>query len=107
MPLETKYLIASVTGQSLILLILMLNCYEMVWMALNCDYSSYFSGNFLCSLSVRNLLFLSTNYIFFIPLARFLFKTRQHPYAICPTCRLASTGNYCPRCGTRLYTDDV
>ena len=43
--------------------------------------------------------------IFFIPLARFLFKTRQHPYAICPTCRLASTGNYCPRCGTRLYTD--
>jgi hypothetical protein len=42
--------------------------------------------------------------IFFIPLVRFL-RTRQHPHAICPTCGLASKGNYCSRCGTRLYTD--
>jgi len=41
--------------------------------------------------------------IFFIPLARFFFRTRQNSHVICPTCGLASTGNYCPRCGTRLY----
>ena len=44
--------------------------------------------------------------IFFIPLARVFFRTRQRSHVICPTCGLASTGNYCPRCGARLYTDN-
>jgi len=39
--------------------------------------------------------------IFFIPLARF-FGARQYSQATCPTCGLDSSGNYCPRCGTRL-----
>ena len=33
-------------------------------MAVNCNYSSNFSGNFLCPLPIGNLLFLFTNYIF-------------------------------------------
>ena len=33
-------------------------------MAVNCNYSSNFSSNFLCPLPIGNLLFLFTNYIF-------------------------------------------
>jgi len=40
--------------------------------------------------------------IFFIPLAGFFRTRQQHSHVTCPTCGLASTGNYCPRCGTRL-----
>jgi hypothetical protein len=38
--------------------------YEMVWLALNCNYSSNFSSDFLYPLSLGSLLFLFTNYIF-------------------------------------------
>jgi len=71
--------------------------YEMVWIAVDCNYSSNFSGDFLCSLSLRNLLFLFTNYIFFIPLVRF-FRIRQRTHV----CGLTSSENYCPRSGTWL-----
>lgn len=42
--------------------------------------------------------------IFFVPFARFFkyFENRQQQSYICPTCGLASSGNYCPQCGSRL-----
>jgi hypothetical protein len=65
------------------------------------------------SLEISYVLFQLGIYFFFLPiiflfpLAR-VFRTRQqHPNAICPTCGLASTGNYCPRCGTRLEYADL
>jgi len=39
--------------------------------------------------------------IVFLPFLRF-FKFADWKVPRCPVCGLSSTGNYCPRCGTKL-----
>ena len=78
--------------------------YEMVWMALNCNYSSNFSCYFLCPLSVWYIHILFTNNIF-VPFVWMLpVSEKSEKSCICPTCGVASSGNYCPLCGSRHWS---
>jgi hypothetical protein len=61
------------------------------------------------SLVISYVLFQLGFYLFFLPIIFFIpfagffrfLRSRYHSY-ICPTCGLASSGNYCPQCGSRL-----
>jgi phosphoglycerol transferase MdoB-like AlkP superfamily enzyme len=61
------------------------------------------------SLAISYVLFQFGIYLFFLPIIFFIpfagffrfFRNMQHSH-ICPTCGLASSGNYCPQCGSRL-----
>jgi hypothetical protein len=61
------------------------------------------------SVAISYVLFQLGIYLFFLPIIFFIsfagffrfFRNKEHPYA-CSTCGLASSGNYCPRCGSRL-----
>src|SRR5919108_5820308 len=57
--------------------------YEMVWMAVNCNYSSNFCGNFLCPLSLGNLPFLFTNYIFYYSIHKIFHKQTTFTHMSC------------------------